>query len=170
MSTYAEHFTPELFFVTCVTVAHEPVLGTSVMIHLLRTILNAVKQTYPFRTLGYIFLPDHIHLLVKLSTDVVLDQIVDDMREQFNQDYQALMGLPQPMQVWQTHYQAHKILEVEDFAARMDYVHYDAVHHKWSQKPEAWPYSSYQAWGKQGLYQTGWGWTEPPSVHGKRWG
>lgn len=170
MPTYADYFTPDLIFVTCGILDREPVLGTSMIIHLLRMVLNQVKQTYPFRTLGYVFLPDHVHLLVKLAGGVVLDPMLDSLRKQFTQDYQQLMGLPGPMTIWETNYQVHKVQDQQDFAARLDYAHYNPVYHKWVQKPEAWPYSSYQAWVDRGLYQADWGSTEPERVQGKRWG
>ena len=170
MSTYADYFTPDLFFVTCKIMDGEPLLGTSVIIHLLRMVLNEVKQTHPFRTLGYVFLPDHVHLLVKLTEGVVLDQMLDSLRNRFTQDYQQLMGLPGQMLIWEKSYQVHKVQDQQDFAARLDYLHYNPVQHKLVKKPEAWPYSSYQAWLDRGLYQADWGSTEPESVQGKRWG
>jgi putative transposase len=170
MSTYADYFTSDLFFVTCDTVDHEPVLVTSVAVHLLRTVLNQVKQTHAFRMLGYVFLPDHLHLLIKPKTGVVLDQIVGGLRKQFSQEYGQLMGIPGQMIIWEAKYPVHKVQDADDFAIRLDYLHYNPVQHKLVQKPEDWPNSSYRAWCTRGLYQAGWGWTEPERVQGKHWG
>jgi len=146
MPTYTDYFTPDLFFVTCTTVDREPVLGTTAVMHLLRNVLKRVKQMHAFSNLGYVFLPDHLHLLIKPAATVLLDQIIDALRSGFSADYQRLMGMPQPMVIWQQRYQVHKVQDSEDFAARLDYIHYDPVHHNQTQKPEGWRHSSYQTW------------------------
>src|SRR5215207_5282898 len=120
MPTYTDYFMPDLFFVTCTTVAREPVLGTTVVMHLLRSVLKRVKQAYAFNNLGYVFLPDHLHLLIKPVATVLLDQIIDALRSGFGDDYQRLMGMPEPMVLWQSHYQVYKVQDSEDFAARLD--------------------------------------------------
>lgn len=170
MPTYTDYFTPDLFFVTCTTVDREPVLGTTAVMHLLRNVLKRVKQMHAFSNLGYVFLPDHLHLLIKPAAAVLLAQIIDALRSGFSADYQRLMGMPQPMVIWQQRYQVHKVQDSEDFAARLDYIHYDPVQHNLTQKPEGWPHSSYQTWLERGVYTTGWGWNEPERVQGKRWG
>lgn len=93
--------------------------------------------------------------------------MLDSLRKQLPQDYQQLMGLPGPMTIWETNYQVHKVQDLkQDFVARLDYAHYNPVYHKWVQKPEAWPYSSYQAWVDRGLYQADLGSTEPGTCSG----
>lgn len=170
MPTYTDYFTPDLFFVTCTTIGREPILGTSVAIHLLRMVLKRVKQSLSFRTLGYVFLPDHFHLLIKPGASGRLQALIGEMQQQYTQDYQQLLGIPGQMVVWATDYEAHKIQDQAEFAARLDYIHYNPVYHKFVQKPEGWPHSSYPVWLERGLYQAGWGSTEPERIQGKRWG
>ena len=168
------YFTPNLCFVTCEAVNRERVLDSGPKFHLLRSVLNSVKQVHPYQMLGYVFLPNHVHLLIKpeqnTALNTTLDQVVQAMIRQFNQDYQTLLGLPGRGYIWRANYQMYKIADVNDFARRLDYIHYNPVQHKLASRPEEWLQSSYETWVERGVYKLGWGWTEPESIKGKRWG
>ena len=44
----------------------------------------------------------------------------------------------------------------DDFAARLEYIHYNPVKHGWVSCPHAWPYSSFSRWVREGRYPADW--------------
>lgn len=169
MPTYADYFTPALMLLTCETINRDNVLDGESKMRLLRTVLNEVRQQYRFRMVAYVFLRNHLHLLLAPAEGVTLDQLVHEIMRRFENDYATLLGMPQSTRVWQRTYTAHKANDVNEFAAMLDYVHYNPVQHGLAQRPEEWLHSSYETWVERGLYELGWGWREPESVQGKRW-
>lgn len=170
MPTYADYFTPGLTLLTCETVNSENILDGDSKMRLLRAVLNEVRAQHRFRMIAYIFLRNHLHLLLAPGVGVTLDQIVHEMMRCFERDYAALLGMPQVTRVWRRTYAAHKANDADEFAAMLDYVHYNPVQHGLAQRPEEWLHSSYETWVERGLYELGWGWQEPESVKGRRWG
>lgn len=168
MVTYADLFTPNLFLITNHTVGGEAVLATELMMRVLRTVLTAIQKQHHFRLVGYLFLPTSICLLVEPAEGVVLDQIMAAVHQQFQTDYQQLVGIPGEMLLWEKRYQVQRVTNIADLALWLDTMHYAPVAHGFVDKPEAWPYSSYSGWVAQGLYPAAWGWSLPDRLARKQ--
>ncbi|MEZ4708904.1 MAG: transposase [Caldilineaceae bacterium] len=95
MPTYADYFTPNLTLLTCETVNRENVLDGDSKMRLLRAVLNEVRQQHRFRMIAFVFLRNHLHLLLAPDAGVTLDQIVHEMMRRFERDYASLLGMPQ---------------------------------------------------------------------------
>lgn len=165
-SDYERFYTPNLTLLTCRTINNEPVLGSSEMVHLLRTILRELKQSHQFRLAAYAFLPTHIHLLTGQDGDSSLEQLIRELGIQYDHAYQELMGNPQPMTVWQKQAERRPIRDLEAFSSCLDAIHYDPVRHGLTKRPEEWPHTSYEDWVERSIYKLGWGWEEPESIQG----
>lgn len=170
MIDYADYFSPDLFFVTSAAINRERILNDEPKRRLLRSVLNQVKQHHPFRTLGWVILPDHWHLLLAVTQGSTLDRVVQSVVRQFNQEYLTLLGMPAGGLVWPARYEHHKVVDAAALAVHLDYVHYDPVRHGWAARPEEWLSSSYEEWIERGAYELGWGWSEPTSIRGRDWG
>jgi len=57
---------------------------------------------------------------------------------------------------WQRRFWEHTIIDEEDYAAHMDYVHYNPVKHGWAQTVAEWPFSSFHRLVKKGVYPQNW--------------
>jgi putative transposase len=167
--SYGRHFVAGVCFVTWRTFGGEPLLSAPAAVHLLRSVLAQVKRLLAYRTVAYVFLPDHVHLMLAPAAGVALDQLMGRVRERYTQEYAQLVGSPQPVWVWQPDHRVRTIHDVEEFALYLDAVHFDPVEHGLAARPEAWPDSSYQVWVERGLYTLGWGWTRPARLAGRRW-
>ncbi len=165
MATYADFFTPNLFFVTQRTIGNEVVLGNALMVRLVEVALNWGGQRHSFQLVGYVFLPAHLHLLLEPTGTTPLHQIMRGVREQFHREYQQLLGMPGETLLWENHYTAQHVPDSATFASQLDYIHYNPVQHGYVAHPEAWPYSSYHLWVSRGLYAAEWGWTLPDNLH-----
>jgi putative transposase len=58
--------------------------------------------------------------------------------------------------IWQRRYWEHTIRDDQDFAAHMDYTHFNPVKHGLVQHPADWPHSSFRRCVARGLYPAGW--------------
>ncbi|GIV76823.1 transposase [Litorilinea aerophila] len=166
MADYRRYLPDETLFVTCRTFRREPVLADGTAVHLLRTVLNGIKQRWPFLTVGYVILPDHFHWLMKPQPPATVHRIVAAVQQRFARDYQQLLGMPEPVLVWQTGYQLCQVRGEEQQRLHLDYIHYDPVRHGQVARPEEWAHSSYAIWVERGLYRLGWGWTPPDGLAG----
>jgi putative transposase len=56
--------TGHLHFITCSCYQHRPLLGTQKHRDLFLTALERVRKRYQFVVVGYVVMPEHIHLLI----------------------------------------------------------------------------------------------------------
>ena len=71
--------------------------------------------------------------------------------------------------IWQRRYWEHTIRDERDFAAHMDYTHFNAVKHGLVEHPADWPHSSFRRCTAGGLYPAGWtGGNDEPQETGER--
>ena len=71
--------------------------------------------------------------------------------------------------IWQRRYWEHTIRDDRDFAAHMDYTHFNPVKHGLVEHPADLPYSSFRRCVDRGLYPDGWrGGGDEPQQTGER--
>jgi putative transposase len=71
--------------------------------------------------------------------------------------------------IWQRRYWEHTIRDDRDFAAHMDYTHFNPVKHGLVGHPGDWPHSSFRRCVATGRYPAGWtGDTTQPDETGER--
>jgi putative transposase len=166
LSAYERFFQPGIFFVTCRAVNGERPFERMATAHLVRSVLKQVKEAHPFHMLGFVILPDHLHLLIRPEEGVSSGQIVDHLQRRYRREYAALMGIPREMEIWEHGRHLERVADNETFAQRLDMLHFDPIHHGVAQRPEEWTESSYGSWLDRGLYKLGWGWERPTRLNG----
>ena len=72
--------------------------------------------------------------------------------------------------IWQRRYWEHTIRDDRDYAAHMDYIHFNPVKHGLTRDPSDWPFSSFRQSVAAGLYPAGWlgGGAEPVETGERR--
>lgn len=168
-SPYAPYFRLGCAYVTCATFGRQPVLKDPHAAHLLESVLRDLGRRHSFQTVGHVILPEHAHLFLHPGERVTLDRIMHDLFAVFERGYLEMMGLPQGAPVWQRAYRAVGIEDLKAFTDRLDYIHYNPVHHGLVARPEEWLQSSYGVWIERRVYKLGWGWVQPINLRGKRW-
>jgi len=58
--------------------------------------------------------------------------------------------------IWQRRFWEHTVRDGADYAAHMDYIHFNPVKHGWVREPGEWAYSSFRTCVARGLYPEGW--------------
>jgi len=154
-----------IYFITTVTKNRMPLFGDSDAIELLFDVLRNVKRKHPFDSIAYCIMPDHIHLMLKV-TDVSnhnISTIMHAVKRQFTLRYKQLQGL-QSFSAWQTRFYDHIIRDQKDFEHHLNYIHFNPIKHGLAIKSEDYQYSSFRYYLKRGYYEIGWGHTEPEDI------
>ena len=141
---------------------------------------DAVRQTRlraPFRIDAWVVLPDHMHCLWTLPED---DADFPGRWRAIKTVFAKSLPKGEPRSpvmtrrgergIWQRRYWEHTIRDDRDFAAHMDYTHFNPVKHGLVEHPAEWPHSSFRRCVAAGLYPAGWmsGSAEPQATGERR--
>lgn len=152
-----------LYFITTVTHQRKPVFTHPEIAHL-RTVLRAVKAHHPFTMRAYVFLPDHLHLLLRVGADTDISKLMHSFKRNATVAYKEAHGIEGNFSLWQRGFWDHVIRNERDFKNHLDYIHYNPVKHGLVQRPEDYPHSSYREYVRRGWYEIGWGHAAPVSI------
>jgi len=142
-----------------------------------REAVRKVRARAPFHIDAWVVLPEHMHCLWTLPPDDI----------NFPARWQAIKAafsgsLPksEPRSVamrrkgergiWQRRYWEHTIRDERDYAAHMDYTHFNPVKHGLVHHPADWPFSSFRRCVAAGVYPASWAGSggEPPEAGERR--
>lgn len=112
-----------IVFITQVVANREPIFHNSAHIDLLRTILHNVRELHPFQMLGYVILPDHLHLLMRPGDGVTHSQIMHSLKLNFTKAYKIASCSTETLHLWQRRYWDHIIRNELDLQHHLDYIH-----------------------------------------------
>lgn len=146
-----------IVFITQVVDRRTPVFREERYVDLLRTILGNVKILHPFVMLGYVFLYDHFHLLIRPTGASNFSDIMHSLKPNFTKEYKDLIGVTGSMRFWQKGFWDHIIRDEIDFQRHLDYIHYNPVRHGYAACPHAWQFSTFRRWISFGVYEPDWG-------------
>jgi putative transposase len=118
----------------------------------------------PFRIDAWVVLPDHMHAIWTLPGK---DLDYSKRWGRIKADFSRHCGLPhtsvarRDAGLWQPRFWEHLLRDEADFAAHMDYTHYNPVKHGYVRRVIDWPYSSFHQGVRRGIYVADWGSSEP---------
>lgn len=129
----------------------------------LRQAVRDTKAAMPFHIDAWVVLPEHLHCLWTLPAgDADFPNRWRAIKTAFTRSLPTGEARTQVMPrrgergIWQQRYWEHTIRDERDYAAHMDYIHFNPVKHGLVQHPAAWPYSTFRYCVSQGLYPTDW--------------
>jgi len=107
--------------------------------------LEPTRRSYGFGVLGYVVMPEHVHLLVSEPETAPLATALQALK----QSVARRLALRQPEPFWQARYYDFNVFTWSKRAEKLDYIHWNPVKRGLVEKPEDWLWSSYR------YYQTG---------------
>jgi putative transposase len=127
--------------------------------------LARVRREYSFALIGYVVMPEHVHLLVsepkKGTPSTVLQMLKQRVSRKVRQkktDHAiAQVHLPFPEQrlpqFWQARFYDFNVYTDRKRREKLDYMHGNPVTRKLVRRPQDWPWSSYLFYekGERGL-------------------
>ncbi len=149
------------FFTVNLADRHSTLLTTH--IGALRAAVQKVRTQSPFHIDAWVVLPDHTHCLWTLPAgDAEYSKRWREIKKAFSKQIpqgehrSALMIDRGERGIWQRRYWEHTIRDDRDYAAHMDYTHFNPVKHGLVQQVMDWPFSSFHRCVRRGLYSTAW--------------
>jgi putative transposase len=130
----------------------------------LREAVRAVRRQHPFHIDGWVVLPEHMHTIWTLPPDDdCYSQRWQAIKKAFSKtipkiESRSLVQIRRHERgIWQRRFWEHTIRDEADYAAHMDYLHYNPVKHGWAKSVREWPFSSFHNLVKTGVYSVDWG-------------
>ena len=132
-------------------------------IAVLRHAVRKVRANAPFHIDAWVVLPEHMHCLWTLPEG---DTNFSARWQAIKTEFSKCIALGEPLSVsraakgergiWQRRFWEHTVYDDRDFAAHMDYIHFNPVKHGLVTRAAEWPYSSFHRCVAQGLYPQDW--------------
>ena len=154
-------------FFTVVTYRRRKFLCEEQCRNYLRETVEETRVKYPFSVDAWVLLPDHMHCIWTMPADDMDFSIRWGMiKKSFTQMMGSELQLPQTTAsrskrrestVCQRRFWEHMIQNDRDYAAHMDYIHYNPVKHKVVDAPRDWPHSTFHRMVEAGIYEPDWG-------------
>ena len=162
------------YFFTVVTDQRRRLFNCPEVVHLLDDAIDKIRSRHPFDIEAQVVMPDHIHAIWRLpDCDAKYTTRWRLIKEAFTRAYAKNYEVPERTEVnrargeqnvWQRRFWEHMIRDERDFAAHLDYIHLNPVHHGLAQTPRQWPHSTFQKWVERGVYDPVWGSDERPEL------
>jgi putative transposase len=145
-------------------------------IDVLREAVRTVRTGAPFHIDAWVVLPEHMHCIWTLPPD---DHDYSGRWHALKTIFATAMPHGEPRSearvrngergIWQRRFWEHTIRGDRDYAAHMDYVHFNPVKHGLVAHAGDWPYSSFHRCVTRGLYPADWSMTgAEPAGSGER--
>lgn len=133
-------------------------------IDVLRDVVGRVRRARPFRIHGWVVLPEHLHCIWELppgdldyATRWRLIKAGFARRLPAGEWRSAVRRQRGERGIWQRRFWEHLIRDEADFAAHMDYLHFNPVKHGLVKRVVDWPYSTFHRLVAEGVYSENWG-------------
>jgi putative transposase len=174
MSRYRRAPTPgATYFFTVVTYRRRGFLCDDDVRAALRQAIVRVREKHALTLDAWVLLPDHLHCIWTLPEGDADFALRWNLIKRYvtracgpRLHHPGLMTASKQRHrestLWQRRYWEHRVRDENDFAAHMDYVHYNPVKHGLCRRPSEWPYSTLHQWIAKGVYPSGWADDEPP--------
>ena len=136
-------------FITFSCFRRQPMLNSAVAYECFERELETVRQRYEFVVLGYVLMPEHVHLLVGEPRIASLAVALQVLKQQTSRKLKS----KDHARFWQRRYYDFNVWSEEKCAEKLGYMHSNPVVRGLVAKPEDWPWSSFRHYAT-GLHGT----------------
>ncbi|ACO33629.1 MULTISPECIES: transposase [Acidobacterium] len=146
--------TGDLHFVTFSCHGRKPYLDHASARELFEHSLEAMRQRYDFLLLGYVVMPEHVHLLVSEPREAMLAKALQAVKLSV-----AVQRRERPF--WQARYYDFNVYSPAKRVEKLRYMHRNPVKRGLVAQPEQWSWSSFRhyATGEAGTVEIQSSWT-----------
>ena len=157
-----------LHFITCSCYRRLPLLRSVRARNAFVRILGQVHSAYGFAVVGYVVMPEHIHVLISepakgtLSTvmQVLKQSVSRHLRNRKRKTKAAVQlrlhfpgGQDSLPQFWQRRFHDFNVWSAKKRTENLEYMHANPVKRGLVRDPQHWPWSSYVAYSGKGTLQ-----------------
>jgi putative transposase len=142
-----------LHFLTCSCYHRQPWLASASRRDLFLEILEQVRQRYGFVVVGYVAMPDHIHLLISEPQRGTQSTVMQVLKQRFarrvlarKKSAQGKLWSEEAQHVWQRRFYNFHVWSKRKRVEKLRYMHRNPVRDGLVQEPEQWTWSSYRSY------------------------
>jgi putative transposase len=136
------HQTGDLHFITISCYRHANVLGTPTSRDTLQQILEETRQKYRFQILRYVFMSNHIHLLVTEPEHEDLSTAIQVIKQRFSRTRSEEF-------VWEPRYHDFNVFTETKRIEKLRYMHRNPVKAGLVEQPNQWQWRSFRVYADQ---------------------
>ncbi|MCX5646032.1 MAG: transposase [Phycisphaerae bacterium] len=151
------------YFFTVVTYNRRKLFCSEWARQCLREAIRQTQARYPYESIAFCLMPEHLHCIWKLPDDDADFSIRwSPIKGLFTQQYRRGTRHPESVPasrkrkgeacIWQRRFWEHRIRDQHDLQKHVDYIHYNPVKHGLVKHMEDWPWSTYHQYVKEGFY------------------
>src|SRR5271166_3016470 len=139
-----------LHFITFSCYRRQPFLDTARARQVFERSLEQTRRSYRFYVIGYVVMPEHVHLLVSEPERATLSRAIQSLKQSVSQKLNGHHG-----HFWQARYYDFNVFTPKKRVEKLDYIHRNPVHRGLVTQAEDRPWSSYRhyALGESGTVQ-----------------
>lgn len=150
-----------LHFITFSCFHRLPYLGSAAARSLFEQALETMRERFRFAVLGYVVMPEHVHLLLSEPALNRLDRAIQAIKLSV-----SLRSQPRPF--WQVRYYDFNVRSAAKTTEKLRYIHRNPVTRGLAASAEQWPWSSFRHYktGALGTVEIESHWTAWRREHG----
>ena len=149
--------TGDLHFITFSCYHRLPKLGRPDARKVFEHSLERARRRYMFCVMGYVVMPEHVHLLLSEPEDATLATALQALKQSVSRTLALRAAEP----FWQERYYDFNVWTAKKHTEKLRYLHRNPVVRGLVAKPEDWPWSSFRhyATGVEGVVEIESEWT-----------
>jgi putative transposase len=128
-----------LHFITFTCYRRQSFLNTTHAKNVFERSLEQTRRSYRFDVIGYVVMPEHVHLLVSEPERATLSRALQSLKQSVSQKLIGHHG-----RFWQARYYDFNVFTPEKRVEKLKYIHRNPVHRGLVERPQDWPWSSYR--------------------------
>jgi len=129
--------TGNFHFITFSCYRRRPYLNSATSRRLFESVLERIRQRYGFVVLGYVVMPEHVHLLVNEPKYGALDRVMQALKL-------SVTKRRKERPFWQARYYDFNVWNPEKTTEKLKYMHRNPVKRGMVAKPNDWEWSSFR--------------------------
>ena len=131
--------TGDLHFLTISCHRHTHILRSPEACNTLQQILEQTRARYDLKIPGYVFMSNHVHLLLAEPAGKPISTAIQVLKQRFSRTRQEEF-------VWEPRYHDFNVQTADKRVEKLRYMHRNPVKAGLVTKPEDWPWSSFNAY------------------------
>jgi putative transposase len=152
----------DLHFLTFSCYRRLPLLGTVRARNLFVHALGKIRERYQFLLVGYVVMPEHVHLLISESSKATPSVVLKVLKQRVSRDlrksrrrapagqlgFAFTRGDGSLPRFWQPRFYDFNVWSRKKVREKLEYMHANPVTRKLVDHPEDWPWSSWSHYAK----------------------
>jgi putative transposase len=134
----------DLHFITFSCYLRRPYLETVYARNRFVRILDAVRSRHGFALLGYVVMPEHVHLLISEPRTGTPSKVLQVLKQSVSRD----SDLCESIAFWQRRFYDFNVWSGKKVFEKLEYMHDNPVKRRLVAHPKDWPWSSWSHYAR----------------------